>query len=212
MNETTCPKLKNHIIAGECAEHNGGVSYTATYFDGFWYLDALGTLASLGHSILARQCFARASYGLLDNDYNPNADYFTGLLFHNLMSEKALGVTSDDEYFRVYAHCARDQDNTMKNGVAMAFVNINDDSVMVEFDNGEIALDDVYFYELSAYNATAGLLSTTMALNGVELKLDENGKLPDMSGKKVDLTNGISVAPKTYGFFLFAETSTTACA
>ncbi len=61
-----CLDLVNHMWAGEIAEHNGGGAVgTNTFWDGFWYLDALGSLAVLGTETFARQTLARSGYGLI---------------------------------------------------------------------------------------------------------------------------------------------------
>jgi len=206
-NASECPKLSRNIIAGEIAEHNqGGGGLTNTFYDGIWYLDALGTLSRLGHSIFARQTLAMSSYGLLDDAYNPNPDYFTALLFKNLMSNSVLDVHSNDEYFRIYAHCSVGQ----RNGVSMAYVNINDVPVNVTFDEGLIGMGKVEVYKLTPFDASNGLLSATMALNGMKLKL-KNGILPNMSGQKMD-SSMVTVPAQSYGFFVFANTTITVCA
>lgn len=216
-NKTLCTSnsdLSQNIIAGEIAEYNNGgiVGVTNTYYDGFWYLDALGTISNLGQAIFARQTFAALNYALLDGNYNPNCDYYTGLLFSNLMSNKVLSVTSNEDNLRIYAHCARNKTiSSMKNGVAMAYINLFDENADISFDKDVVGLGDIYLYALTPYNESQGLESETMALNGNELKLDSNGKLPNMNGRKIDSTDTVTVPKQSYGFLVFTETTITSC-
>eukprot|EP01084_Bolivina_argentea_P189161 325386_1 len=208
-NKTLCPKLSNFIMAGEIAEHNNGgiTGVTNTYYDGFWYLDALGIIAKLGQAIFARQTFTQSNYGLLDDQNNPNCDYFTGLLFSNLMSNKVLSVMSNEDNFRMYAHCARSGGSSYKNGVATGYVNLFKEDVEVKYDKSVVGLGDIYLYALTAKDMT----SETMELNGNELKLDSNGKLPNMDGKKIT-GDTVTVPKQSYGFVVFTQTSIAACA
>ena len=120
--------------------------------------------------------------GLLDDAYNPNADYFTGLLFNRLMSHKALGATTNDTNLRVYAHCARGASGEARN-VSLAYINLNTESVKPEFDSNVLG-SQVFIYSLTPGDGLAGLESETMSLNGEVLKLD-NGKLPALNGMPV---------------------------
>jgi hypothetical protein len=67
---------------GEFGPHNGGGggTYASTFVSSLWYLDALGTLAELNHSVLARQTLVGGNYvsdspwssriALVDRDHN----------------------------------------------------------------------------------------------------------------------------------------------
>ena len=103
-------RVEDFIWAGEIAEHNqGGIDgLTNAFYDGFWYLDALGSLAKIGQKVFARQTFAKSKYGLLNYGYTPNPDYYTAILFSQLMGTNVLGVSSNNDNVRIYAHCARD--------------------------------------------------------------------------------------------------------
>jgi len=186
-NKSLCPKLANNIIAGEIAEHNqGGGGLTNTYLDGIWYLDALGTLSRLGHSIFARQTLAMSAYGLLDDAYNPNPDYFTGLLFKNLMSNLVLDVHSNDEYFRIYAHCSR----TVDNGVSMAYVNINDKPVNVTFADAVMGAGDVEVYMLTPFDTSKRIIVSDHGIEWNGIKIESGWNVAKFSGKASGLECG----------------------
>jgi hypothetical protein len=86
------------------------------------YLDALGSLATQSHSVLARQDLIGGDYELIDRDtWSPNPDYWLAYLWPRLMSPYALAVIvsvdsdahedppsathGDDTFLRAYAQC-----------------------------------------------------------------------------------------------------------
>mmetsp|Transcript_67853 Transcript_67853/g.107674 ORF Transcript_67853/g.107674 Transcript_67853/m.107674 type:complete len:496 (+) Transcript_67853:33-1520(+) len=204
-----CRDLVHRIFAGEIAEHNtGGVpNVTNTFYDGFWYLDALGTISDLGHAGFFRQQLAKSEYGLLDYNYNPNCDYFTAYLFNQLMSNKVVRVKSDDENLRVYAHCSR---NSTTNGVSLAYINLNEKETEIQYDATVVGKANVFLYALTPGDNSQGLQSDTMALNGKVLKL-ENGKLPSMNGEQISNGVAIKVQGYSYGFVSFESTTLSVC-
>ena len=206
-----CQGLLNNIWAGEIAEHNNGgiTNVTNTYYDGFWYLDALGTISNLGHAVFARQSFAAVgTYSLLSSDYVPNCDYYTAFLFNKLMSNKVIEVESDDENLRIYAHC---KNNATNNGVSMSYININKDDAQIKYDGSILNDENVYLYSLTPSDKDQGLESKSMLLNGKLLSLDENGKLPSLDGKKIEPGTDITVPGYSYGFLTFDSSKISVC-
>ena len=55
------------VWLGEFGPHNGGGGgeYASTFASSFWHVDALGLLARLNHSVLARQTLVGGNYELL---------------------------------------------------------------------------------------------------------------------------------------------------
>ena len=207
-------RVKSHVIAGEIAEHNqGGLSGVSnTYYDGIWYLDALGTLASLGHFAFFRQTFAISEYGLLNAGYHPNCDYFNAYLFNNIMSSKVISIKSNNDNFRIYSHCVNKNINgisIIKNGVGMVYINLEKNSVSLNYDTNVLG-NDVYLYALTPNDTNAGLQSKSMNLNGKTIKLNNDGKLPELIGKKVS-SNDINIPSQSYGFIVFTDTMIDVC-
>ena len=216
LNDSICPKLKDNIFAGEIGEHNtptnGIVNATKTYLDGFWYLDALGTISNLGQKIFARQALWG---GLIDSKYNPMTDYYVGLLFNNLMGKNVLHIKSNDDKLRVYAHCTKHgwlNNIALKNAVSVSYINLYEESVDIMYDKNNIGLSDVYLWILTPGDIDDGLYATTIALNGIKLALDNNGKLPNLNGNKINGGDSITVPSQSYGFFVFTQTTITQCA
>ena len=203
-----CQELANNIWAGEIAEHNNGgiINLTNTFYDGFWYLDALGTISNINQKVFARQTFADSNYGLLNHQFLPNCDYYTAYLFNQLMSTNIIKINSDDENFRVYAHCAK---NGTNNALTIAFINIKKKETKIDYDSS--LLSDPYIWSLTPGDSTQGLSSETMSLNGNLLTLSNDGKLPNLNGKKIDQTTSIKVPGYSYGFLKFDTTQLSVC-
>lgn len=208
-----CHNLLNNIWADEIAEHDAQGAPKGllnTYYDGFWYLDALGTISNLGHAVFARQCLADAGYGLIDEYFNPYPDYYTGLLFNNLMSNKVIKIQSDDEKLRIYAHCTK---NGKNNSITMAFININKREITFKYDDFLLNKENIYIWFLTPGNQTQGLSSNSIALNGNILQINKNGKLPSLQGQKWtdNIRNEIKIPKQSYGFIMFNSTLLSVC-
>ena len=76
------------LWCGECGPHNGGGvrHVTDTLASSFWYVDALGALASRGFAQHGRQALVGSHYGLLaETTHLPNPDYWALLAWKRLM-------------------------------------------------------------------------------------------------------------------------------
>ena len=101
---------------GEGGPHNGGGGgpYSASFVDAFYYLDALGALARLGHAAFARQTLVGGNYELLRCstgrlgaaqggapggacDFEPRADYYVARLWREHMGPVALAPVLSEE-------------------------------------------------------------------------------------------------------------------
>jgi hypothetical protein len=184
------------IWCGECGPHNeGGVlNVTDGARDGFWYVDALGTLAALGVAEFGRQALAGARYGLLDaaRDYEPRPDYYALLLWARLMGPTVLRVAGGDATFHAFAHCAG-------GAVGLAFVNFDtaDRAFDVSFGGRTVAGYDEW------HLVPAG---DALALNGRRLAT-AGASLPATAGRRA--TGPLRVGPRSFGFARFAGTCPT---
>ena len=116
------------VWLGEGGPHNGGGGgeYASTFVSSFGYMDTLGTLAALNHSVFARQTLAGGNYELLrcssgqttgpepgaGCDFEPHPDYWIALFWRRYMgpvvlSSPLLSPLSAEaaQYVRMYAHC-----------------------------------------------------------------------------------------------------------
>lgn len=107
------------------AWHSGQSGTTNAFISSLWYVDQLGTLATLNHKgifsfhsyinityillVFCRQALVGGYYGLLNwTNLEPTPDYYTGLFWDAYMGTDVLSIQRDPSApdVRVYAHCA----------------------------------------------------------------------------------------------------------
>ena len=237
---SSCMKsLANKIIAGEIGAVNGNGEYNSSfdemlnrYWDGFWWMDAAGVVSKIGQKAGLRWLLYQSggtensvNKNLLGYDFKPNPDYFTSLLYKNLMGVDVLQIESDNNYLRIYSQCTSPRINgyiygenelKLKNPVSINYVTLFTDK---EYDYVNIYIDmmeDLVLGEVILFSLTPGdesddIESTTMKLNGNVLEL-EGGKLPSLKGKVIEVKDGyVQVPAYRYGFIVFTQTNIDAC-
>ena len=122
------------LWVGETAAawHSGEAGIADAFESGFWFIDQLGTLASMGHKAMCRQCFVGGNYTMIgvNDGFIPRPDYWTGLLFKRLMGDIVLTSYQNEPAvmpyipaMRGYLHCARGVANATAGAVTFAYVN-----------------------------------------------------------------------------------------
>lgn len=177
------------VWCGECGPHNqGGVAnVTDGPLDGFWYVDALGSLATLGVAEFGRQALVGSHYGLLDETFEPRPDFYVLLLWKRLMGPTVLRVDGGDATLRVFAHCA-------DGAVGVAFVNVGAGARSLGVAYGARPVDAREEWHLAPRGRD-------LALNGRPLTTDGGAALPDLAGRVT--TGPLSIGPRSYGFARF---------
>eukprot|EP00040_Diaphanoeca_grandis_P011969 m.61181 g.61181 ORF g.61181 m.61181 type:complete len:545 (+) comp22944_c0_seq1:16-1650(+) len=102
------------VWLGEGAFHNGGCSVGGcqSFGSSMYYIDALSTLAKLGHFGFNRQTLVGGNYELLDTaTLEPNPDFYVAMLFTSLMGDRVLEVNTVplDPDLHLFAHCGVEQ-------------------------------------------------------------------------------------------------------
>ena len=194
------------ILVGETSStYGGGTSNTsASFAAGFMWLDKLGLASVMNQSYVCRQTFASARYSLIGPDGVLNPDYWTSVLFRQLIGTSVLRVRSGldpERSFRTYAFCSQSGD------IAVAFLNTND----VETTSNITFLTQQTIKSIKAYVLTSepgNLASRNVYLNGhiLRLKDDADGTLPDLSSMAVEYhdTSVFVAPPKSYGFLILS--------
>ncbi|KAK1400063.1 Heparanase-like protein 3 [Heracleum sosnowskyi] len=199
----------------------------------FWYLDQLGMAATYDTKTYCRQTLIGGNYGLLNTqNFVPHPDYYSALLWHQLMGRKVLATSfSGTKKLRAYTHCAK-----QSKGIAMLLINL-DNSTTVQirptFNNTSSQQSNHGFlYKRSKlmqltpeddidsrktrkeYHLTAkdgDLHSQTMLLNGSPLTLTPSGDIPSLVPVNVKLSDPISVAPYSIAFVHLPNVVLPAC-
>ena len=94
--------LNFHLHRFSSAQHRW-----ANFADSHWYLDSMAIKAANGYSVFCRQDFVGIDYGMVDcATYAPLPDYYSAILWTELMGTTALAATSTSPSVRAYAHCS----------------------------------------------------------------------------------------------------------
>ncbi|MCU1324925.1 MAG: hypothetical protein JWN34_295 [Bryobacterales bacterium] len=175
----------------------GGNPWASTFLDSFRYLDQLGRLAKRGVQVVMHNTLASSDYGLLDeNSFAPRPNYWSALLWRRLMGTAVLNPgASSSPGLNLYAHSLRG----VAGGVAVLAINASNDTQSLQIATGAER------YTLSA----AELQSSSVQLNGTELKLAENDAVPHIEGVKVP-SGTITLAPRTITFLAFPNAKNSA--
>ncbi|CDP10485.1 unnamed protein product [Coffea canephora] len=196
-----------------------GVSNAFVY--SFWYLDQLGMASAYDTKAYCRQSLIGGNYGLLDTTtFVPNPDYYSALLWHQLMGRNVLATNfRGTKKIRAYAHCAK-----QSKGITLLLINLDgSNSVQVKVAyNGTILHGHKHGHHHSSpkyiqlpqprkigsatreeYHLTAkggDLHSRTMLLNGNELTVGNSGEIPQLKPQIFPASEPINVAPYSIVF------------
>ena len=102
----------------------GGVKdLTDTFSSSIWWLSHLGVMASAGQQVVVRQSLYGANYGLLDESFKPNPDYWASWLWKQQMGTKVLWVDHALKGgMRRFAHCHASKEKT----ISLLLINANE--------------------------------------------------------------------------------------
>jgi hypothetical protein len=165
----------------------GGNPWAADFIDSFRYLNQLGALAKRGVQVVIHNTLAASDYAFVDETtLLPRPNYWSALLWRKMMGRTVLDAgPSPSPNLHLYAHCLRNQPG----GVALLAINA-DRTVSQEADLPTRS---------QRYTLTAkDLMDNKVDLNGTELKPENNGDLPQLTGK-----------PQSSGHVVFAPASIT---
>ncbi|KAJ1406267.1 Glycoside hydrolase, family 79 [Sesbania bispinosa] len=172
----------------------------------------------------------------------PNPDYFSALLWHRLMGKKVLAVSNDisSPFLRTYAHCSKDRTGVtlllinlsnqtrfilnVKNPVTVS-VEGNEVTKTIHKENSFVHNlkktfswvgtkgSEVTFRE--EYHLTSqddNLRSQTMVLNGIPLKLTNEGDIPTLDPVHNNVRSPIYMAPLSIAFIVYPNFDAPSCA
>ncbi|KAK6174483.1 hypothetical protein SNE40_017751 [Patella caerulea] len=167
---------------GETSSAYGGGAYGLSdrYVAGFLWLDKLGLSALNGLQGVLRQSFYGGNYALIDEDLNPNPDYWLTLLYKRLVGGRVLSLgQQSNPNLRVYAHCTN-INSTMgysKGDITVYVINLSKDVITVNITG--IPVSTRHLYILSPGD-DSGLTSQYVKLNGEVLMLPNDEQLPTL--------------------------------
>ncbi len=181
----------------------GGAPWSASYLDTFRYLDQMGRLAKQGVSAIFHNTLAASDYALIDDvTLSPRPNYWAALLWRRLMGHVVLDAGQSSEALHIYAHCLRDLGlRDSSGGVSLLAINLGDEAASL---STPIAAE---IYLLSAPE----LQSRTMRLNGRDLALGRNDRLPRLRPQRLR-PGEIFLPPHTSAFIALPRARNANCA
>jgi hypothetical protein len=149
----------------------GGDKFSGQFADTFRFLNQFGTLARKSVKVVMHNTLAASDYGLLDEKtFEPRPNYWAAVLWNRAMGTTVLDPRAESEStLRIYAHCMKQGPG----GVAVLALNTD--------EKEEHTLDLSVSGERLTLTAPA-LTSTSVILNGRELKARADGSLPAIQG------------------------------
>lgn len=186
----------------------GAPGLSDRYVAGFMWLDKLGLAARLNHSVIVRQTFVRGDYSLLDEDLNPNPDYWLSLLYKRLVGVKVLhvdGGTEEKRKIRVYAHCSSRM--FPAGSITLLALNVHQHDPVLLSLSGDLQGKDVEEYLLMP--SGGDLTSKSVMLNGRVLKLVNDRTLPDLTATIT--AKPLILPPLSFGLYVVPDAKAKAC-
>ena len=192
MKATPTP---SDLWLGEAGSSSGGgaKNLSNTYAAGFLYLGTLSLASKHCHQIVIRQSFYGGYYGMLDSiSHDPLPDYWTSVLFKQLVGTTSLKTYKGNKHVEIQAYCSKQH----QDDITLVAINFGNKSARFTINNYE--RHHVIQYLLTA--ADGNLRSKHVRLNGKILQLQEDFSLPSLNGIR---TKHPFQLPKTsYGFFV----------
>lgn len=177
----------------------GGDPWSSQFADTFRYVNQLGSLAQRGVKTVMQNTLAASDYAFLDPaTLDPRPNYWAALLWKRTMGTRVLdpGVAASDTLY-VYAQCMRE----VRGGVTLAVLNTSNDATQT------ISLP----VAAQRYTLTSpALFSSTVMLNGAELKTRAGGALPVL--KAVAVKKGkVTLPALSVSFLTMPNANNAAC-
>lgn len=222
------------------AYNSGGRLVSDTFVNSFWYLDQLGMASKYNTTVYCRQTLIGGNYGLLNKTtFVPNPDYYSALLWHQLMGKGVLLVDRNaSSFLRSYAHCSKG-----RAGITLLLINLsNQTTFIINIQNGlnnnlraeetitqrespfieglkrtvkwvghEASGGPVFREEYHLTPKDGYLRSQTLVLNGMPLELEDDGDIPSLDPVLLNVNSPIYIAPLSIAFIVLPNFEAPAC-
>lgn len=215
--ESVSPGKKVWLGETSSAYGGGAAGLSDTFVAGFMWLDKLGLGAKLGLDVVMRQVLVGAgTYHLVDDHLDPLPDYWLSLLYKRLVGPEVLKVEISrvggalrTKQIRVYLHCTNRNSSSYRRGAVTLFIlNLSKTQISVRlpplFSNSTA----------EAFILQSGeeqLLSRTVKLNGVLLKMLDERTLPPLDGVVVPAGGVLDVPALSLSFFVITHADAPVC-
>lgn len=177
----------------------GGDRWAKTFADSLRYLDQLGRLARLHVQVVMHNTLDASDYGLIDErTLTPRPTYWAALLWSRTMGATVLDPGGENSgTLAMYAHCMKGRPG----GVSVLALNLSPtEARTVEAPEAGMR------YTLTASALTSG----SVELNGRQLALTEDGKMPEVAGVATE-KGSVRLPAESITFLTFADAGNAAC-
>lgn len=120
------------------AQVGGQPGVSGRWASTLWWLDQLGLLATMKHSVQCRQTLSGADYGLIDDaTLEPTPDYWASVLWRRLMGTSVFAVESPGAppTLRLYAHSAATPPSAgAQRGLTYLAINLGESPLELDLD------------------------------------------------------------------------------
>ncbi|XP_046344609.1 heparanase-like [Haliotis rufescens] len=177
------------------------------YIAGNLWLDKLGVSAKYGLKGVLRQSLFGGHYSLLDNNSDPNPDYWLTLLYKRLVGNKVFDVPSSSNNLRLYAHCTKLNNvyNYKPGSITVYALNLKSNPVILSISDLDTKGVDTFWLTPEG----GDLKSQKVQLNGKTLNL-VNNQIPHMMPKALG-TGTMTVPGHSFGFIVIPNANIAAC-
>lgn len=214
VNASHVPKLPIWLGETSSAYGGGAPHLSNTFIGSFLWIDKLGLAAKMGISVVIRQSIFKGYYSLLDENYDPNPDWWVTILYKSLVDKNTVPFhTASTSKLRLYVHCTK---KSFLNGLlpSITVFGINLDSYFGKLRIEGIvpvhsnALLMAYTYELT-YDKK--ITSKGIRLNGELLKMLPNSELPVFVPKLQTINSFVTIPPLSVVFWVIPTSNVKAC-
>lgn len=199
------------IWLGETSSAYGGGAplLSDRFISTFLWLDKLGLAAKLGVEVVMRQSIFYGNYSLLDDDYNPNPDWWISIIYKAFVGQKVIpfyNVTTAG--VRLYAHCST---GSVSKGVTIFGFNVDRTYANVEIEGLFNTNGQVPQYAQEFLLHTGYLDSKDVFCNGKVLKMLPGNRLPNVFGVNKKISPYLSIPPFSLVFWIIPNVNVKAC-
>jgi hypothetical protein len=213
------PERRPQLWLGETgsAQAGGQAGVSGRWVGTLWWLDQLGQLAALEHSVQCRQTLSGSDYGLVDaTTLEPTSEFWATVVWRRLMGEHVYASTAEGAppTLRVYCHTTRKRapspratDGGGLGARTCMAINLGEDPLglaLPSANTGQGAAKakakagafEVWLLKSSSLNATE------IHINGQQPALMADGTVPlSVPGQGELLTGTLTVPSKAVAFF-----------
>lgn len=193
------------IWLGESSSAYGGGSakYSDKFAATFIWLDKLGLAAKNGIDLIVRQSLFKGHYALLDENYDPNPDWWVSVIYKKLVGQEVIDcMLRGNRRVRLYCHCANKQNGYLNGSALVVFgSNMNYSPALVRLQEVNSEYQDTLNFLEFLIQTHASIVSKDIYLNNELLRMQTNGQLPKFQPRNIT-SNIITIPPYSLGFWL----------